>query len=111
MAKYGGGLSGLRDEGLLISAIERPKNLHYYQGIDDIVVLAACYACSLIQNHPFLDGNKRIGWITCALFLLENQVTIEAKAEDIENVCVGIADHSVTEEEFIDWIHRHVSSA
>ena len=58
-----GGLSGLRDEGLLESALARPLNLYAYEGVDAIAALAATYAVALSSNHPFVDGNKRTAFL------------------------------------------------
>ena len=72
-----GGLSGLRDEGLLESAISRPKNHHAYERENDLFVLAALYAEAITKNHPFNDGNKRSAHATADLFLYVNGRDLE----------------------------------
>jgi death-on-curing protein len=64
-----GGLEGMRDEGLLESALARPKNVFAYEATCDLHRLAAVYAVGMARNHPFIDGNKRLAFIAAALFL------------------------------------------
>ena len=64
-----GGAEGLRDEGLFESALARPRNLFAYENVDDPARLAAAYAYGLAKNHAFVDGNKRVAFIACGLFL------------------------------------------
>lgn len=67
-----GGSDGIRDAGLLESALARPQNLQVYEGVTDIHQIAASYAESIAQNHPYLDGNKRTGFASAGIFLLIN---------------------------------------
>ncbi len=67
-----GGAEGLRDGGLLTSALQRPKNRHFYDGVTDICELAATYAVAISGNHPFADGNKRAAFQSMTLFLRLN---------------------------------------
>ena len=73
----------MRDAGLLDSALNRPKHLFAY-GTPDLFELAAAYALGVIKNHPFLDGNKRAGFMAAALFLEVNGVAFEATEEDVD---------------------------
>ena len=84
MIEVGGGSHGLRDEGLLESALARPQNLHAY-GENDIHQLAASYAEGIARNHPFIDGNKRTAFETADIFLAENGHNLE-KAKGLEHV-------------------------
>ena len=70
LVRYGGA-GGIRDAGLLESAIARPRNLHAY-GETELCALATAYAFGIVRNHPFVDGNKRTAFVTAALFLREN---------------------------------------
>ena len=72
-----GGQSGIRDLGLLESALARPQQMLAYSD-SDLATLAAAYAAGIIRNHPFLDGNKRVGFMTAYLFLALNAVTLKA---------------------------------
>jgi death-on-curing protein len=77
-----GGPSGLRDEGLLESALARPLNRHLHEGIEDIAELAATYALALSSNHPFIDGNKRTAFLAMGLFLEKNGLRLVAGQVD-----------------------------
>ena len=88
-----GGLTGLRDASLLDSALARPKNL-YAHGESDIFQLAACYAQGIARNHPFVDGNKRTGFESASIFLLDNGYDLRPGKNDtharmIENLAQG----------------------
>lgn len=99
-----GGSRGIRDEGLLESALARPINLHQYQGEEEVVRLAASYAFGLARNHPFVDGNKRTAFVVCALFLELCGRTMIASQSDVVKVVLGLADGSVSEDEFAEWL-------
>lgn len=91
--KKHGGLLGIRDEGLLESALMRPENLYIY-GEKDIFNLASYYAESIMQNHPFIDGNKRTGYILADLFLFNNGfdfqvVDVQYQASIFEDFAAG----------------------
>ncbi len=73
-----GGLEGVRDEGLLESALARPRNLYAYEGIQDLPRLAVSYAAGILRNHPFVDGNKRMAFIALSLFLARNGFQLQA---------------------------------
>jgi death-on-curing protein len=86
-----GGAPGVRDAGLLDSALARPKQLAAYGEAVDIVDLAAAYTCGLIQNHPFIDGNKRTGFIVGILFLELNGLRFTASEEDATRAVMSLA--------------------
>jgi death-on-curing protein len=103
-----GGSDGVRDEGLLDSALARPKNLlAYSDGPPDLASLAAAYAIALVKNHPFVDGNKRTAFVVCRVFLILNGVDLRASQEDKYLTFLGAADGSVSEKELADWIRSH----
>ena len=81
LARFGG-LPGVRDAALLDSAVNRPKQLFAY-GAPDLFALAAAVAEGIVRNHPFLDGNKRAGFMAAALFLEVNGWSFQASEEDV----------------------------
>lgn len=102
-----GGSSGIRDEGLLDSALARPRNIFAYSSEADIPLLAAAYGFGLIQNHPFVDGNKRIAFVATALFLRLNGYRLAAeRIEEIQTI-FALAAGSSSEDEFVAWIRIH----
>lgn len=98
-----GGLSGLRDEGLLQSALNRPRQLSAYGQPDDHA-LAAAYAAGIIQNHPFGDGNKRTGFLLAAVFLEVNGWSLGASEESVVEHTLGLAAGRVREEAYARWL-------
>ena len=104
-----GGASGIRDDGLLESALARPQNLLAY-GSPDIVELAASYAYGLAKNHPFVDGNKRAAFLATGLFLaLNGQRLVVAQAEAAVMV-LDLAAGEITEAAFADWLRAHLQA-
>jgi len=99
-----GGQLGLRDQGLLESAIARPQHRWRYEPDSDLSDLAASYGFGLIKNHPFIDGNKRIGFVTANIFLLLNGHEVEAPEPQVVDITVRVADGSLDEAEFAAWI-------
>lgn len=99
-----GGLPRLRDQGMLESALARPKNLLADSPEASLSQLAAAYAVGVGKNHAFLDGNKRTAWVVCALFLELNEIPVVASQADVVRVMQQIADCSVTEEEVAAWL-------
>ena len=100
-----GGLSGIRDKGLLDSALARPQQLFAY-GEPSLFDLAAAYASGIIRNHPFLDGNKRAGFLAAALFLEVNGFRFTAPEEEVVVQTLGLADGAVTESVYTDWLQK-----
>lgn len=102
-----GGISGIRDEGLLDSALARPKNQFAYGAELDIAELAAAYGFGLAKNHPFVDGNKRIAFITAATFLRLNGYRLNSNRLDEIQTMLALAAGELSEEHFATWIRLH----
>lgn len=98
-----GGTEGLRDEGLLISALPRPENLSAYGENVDIASLSASYAFGIAKNHPFLDGNKRTAMVVAITFLNLNGSEFDAPSAEIYIQFLGLAEGMVSEEELSKW--------
>jgi death on curing protein len=103
-----GGQHGLRDAGLLESALARPMNRWSYEQAFDLADLAADYGFGLARNHAFLDGNKRIAFVATNVFLLLNGFEIEASEPEVLDIMVGVADGSLTRDELSTWIRSRV---
>ncbi len=100
-----GGRAGLRDEGLLDSALNKPLNLLAY-GEPDFADLAASYASGLAKNHPFVDGNKRAAFLAVGMFLYLNGFRLQATQADATLTVLGLASGEVSEAEFATWLRR-----
>jgi death-on-curing protein len=98
-----GGAPGLRDEGMLRSALERPINKWHYEqsGLAD---LAAAYAFGLAKNHAFVDGNKRIAFMAMMIFLLRNGVVFSPEPAHATAIIVSLAAGEVSEDSLTRWI-------
>ena len=103
-----GGAEGLRDAGLLESALARPHQ-HYAYGSPDIVELAALYTAGLVRNHPFVDGNKRIGFAIGIVFLELNGFDFIASEEDATQAIFSLAAGTLGEAEYTIWLRANVS--
>ena len=101
-----GGLSGVRDNGLLESALARPEHLAAY-GKPDIAELAASYGYGIARNHPFIDGNKRTAFVAALLFLAFNHFSLQASDSDKVIVMLKVAAGEITEAEFATWIRNN----
>jgi death on curing protein len=101
-----GGETGIRDEGLLESALARPRNLLNY-GRADLFDLAAAYAYGLVKNHPFIDGNKRVGFMAGAIFLELNRIRFRAAEVDAAVEMLAVAAGERTEIQFAQWLRDH----
>lgn len=101
-----GGASGLRDEGLLESALARPLNLVAY-GTSDHADLAAAYASGLAKNHAFVDGNKRVAFLAVGLFLGLNGYRLAATQPDATAAVLALAGSELGEAEFAAWVRTH----
>jgi death-on-curing protein len=106
LAEHGGN-TGIRDEGLLDSALARPRHRFAYSADVDISHLAAAYGFGLAQNHPFVDGNKRAAFITTVLLLRLNGYRLETDRADEIRMMLGLAAGQVSEDEFAIWIRTH----
>lgn len=100
-----GGLSGIRDEGLLESALNRPEQLRHY-GSPSIFELAGSYAAGLVKNHPFLDGNKRIGFMAAYIFLGANGWELDASEEEAVERTLALAAGAIEEADYAAWLER-----
>ncbi|HTX20937.1 MAG TPA: type II toxin-antitoxin system death-on-curing family toxin [Candidatus Aquilonibacter sp.] len=98
-----GGSGGIRDEGLLDSALGKPENLFAY-GKPTIFDLAASYGFGLVKNHPFVDGNKRAGFIVAVLFLELNGYRFQATEADSAVRTLALAAGEMSEAEFAAWL-------
>jgi death on curing protein len=101
-----GGASGLRDAGLLDSALARPQHLLAY-GTPTLFQLAASYGYGLVKNHPFVDGNKRIGFTVVVLFLELNGCSFGADEADATVRTLALAAGDMSEADFADWLQAH----
>jgi death on curing protein len=106
LAEHGGGV-GVRDAGLLDSALARPVNRWTY-GDDDPANMAAAYAFGLARNHPFVDGNKRTAWVLARLYLAINNHELHFEKEDATQTMIALASGELTEEEMADWFRTHL---
>lgn len=100
-----GGLGGVRDLGLLESALHRPIQLFTY-GTPTLPEMAAAYAAGIIKNHPFLDGNKRSGFMAAALFLEVNGLSFAATEEDVVGHTLALAAGAIDEAGYAKWLAR-----
>ena len=102
-----GGASGLRDEGLLASALARPRNLSLYE-TPDVSRLAAAYGVGLARNHAFVDGNKRTAFLAVGLFLAIHGYRLQATQADATLTMLSVAAGVIEEAAFADWIRAHI---
>jgi death on curing protein len=105
-----GGAEGIRDSGLLESALARAENIHAYEPEADIFRLGAAYCAGIIKNHPFIDGNKRTGVLSAHAFLSLNGVVLEFDEPTIVAMVVGLAAGEIGEEEFAQWLREALIS-
>lgn len=101
-----GGSAGLRDPGLLDSALARPRQLHAY-GAPDISDLATAYAAGIIRNHPFVDGNKRTGFLCAWLFLKENGFRLMADEVEVVQVVTLLAASELDAAALAAWLRKN----
>jgi death on curing protein len=102
-----GGSDGIRDDGLLLSALARPQNLHAYGKNVDIAALGAAYAFGIAKNHPFVDGNKRTSLVVMRVFLALNDVEFQASQEEKFMTFLKLAEGEIDEEQLAMWIRKH----
>jgi death on curing protein len=106
LAEHGGG-TGVRDGGLLESALARPQNRLAYDAKADLPTLAAAYAFGLARNHPFVDGNKRTAFVAAELFLDLNGMTVTASDQDCVLTMVRLAAGEMEEDDFAGWLRAN----
>ena len=104
-----GGLAGVRDPGLLDSALARPRNLHAYEPESDLARLAAAYGFGLARNHPFNDGNKRAAFLAIGLFLQINGRELTADPVEAIAVILSLAEGTLGEPKLAEWIRRNIT--
>jgi death-on-curing protein len=103
-----GGAPGLRDRGLLQSALARPRQHHAYASSRDIVAMAALYTAGIIGNHPFVDGNKRTGFVVGILFLELHGYDFNASEEDATQAVLDLAAGTLAEGAYGTWLRANV---
>ena len=104
-----GGPAGVRDAGLLQSALARPRQLQSYGDDADVIDMAAAYLVGIVRNHPFVDGNKRTGFLASVLFLEINGYRFTATEESAAQAVIGLAAGRLNETEIAVWIRENVS--
>lgn len=102
-----GGLDGVRDAGLVESALARPRNLAAY-GDPDAADLAAAYAYGLAKNHGFADGNKRTTWVAARLFLADNGYTLQFERSEAVKMVASLAAGTMDEQAVADWLRARI---
>ncbi|MGH8618552.1 MAG: type II toxin-antitoxin system death-on-curing family toxin [Burkholderiales bacterium] len=108
LAEHGGG-TGIRDAGLLASALAKPRQLFADGGADvTLPQLAASYAAGIAHNHPFVDGNKRTAFVVCLLFLRENGFDVEASQEEKYEAFLQLAAGSLPEAQLAEWLKKRL---
>ncbi len=105
-----GGVDGLRDEGLLLSALARPENRCAYEGETDLLVLAATYVVGIAKNHPFADGNKRAAFLGCGLFLELNGLQLTASQEEATATMMAVASGEMDVDALTVWLRVNVAA-
>src|SRR6476469_5705074 len=108
IAEHGGG-EGLRDVGLLESALARARNVHAYDTDANIAALAAAYGFGIAKNHPFVDGNKRTALVATRTFLVLNGYQLTAAPEDKYITFLSLAEGTVSEDELAAWLRDRIS--
>jgi death on curing protein len=103
-----GGAPGLRDPGLLQSALARPRQHHAYAASRDIIAMAALYTAGIVRNHPFVDGNKRTGFVVGVLFLELHGFDFKASEEDATQSVLDLAAGKLDEVGFAAWLRANV---
>jgi len=108
-----GGMTGIRDYGLLVSALSRPENIAAYEenAETDVARLAAAYCHGIVKNHPFADGNKRTAFAVLGLFLAKNGYDVVADDASCFESVVALADGRMTERDFGSWIKANLEFA
>ena len=103
-----GGIAGVRDEGLLASALARPHNLEAYGNNPDAASFAATYAFGIARNHPFLDGHKRTAFVVMELFLNLNGWNLDADDADCIATMQALAAGELGEKALTNWLRKHM---
>ncbi len=102
-----GGATGVRDTGLLQSAMARPHQLHAYGDNPDFIAMAAAYTAGIVRNHPFFDGNKRTGFLLGVLFLELNGARFTASEESAAQAILSLASGTLDEPALAAWLRAN----
>lgn len=105
-----GGAPGVRDLAGIESTLAKPRHLLTY-GKPSVFELAAAYAAGLIQNHGFIDGNKRTSFLTAYVFLFDNGFEIAASQAEVVAAMLDLAEHKLTQPQFAAWLAEHCEPA
>ena len=105
--KQHGGSLGIRDEGLLESALDIPKNTWYYHPKSTMFELASSLGIGIAKNHPFIDGKKRTSFLLMYVFLAMNGFKIETSENDVVQVMLKVADGSIKESVLAKWLEKN----
>ena len=105
-----GGAIGLRDRGLLESALARPRQHYAYAGESDVVEMAALYTAAIVRNHPFVDGNKRTGFVIGVLFLELHGFDFKASEADATQAVMALAAGTLDEGGYTAWLRENAKS-
>lgn len=104
-----GGMPGVRDMSLLLSALARPQNLVSYGSLEpDLADLAAAYAVGITRNHAFVDGNKRTGLVVALSFIQKNGYLVQPNQRDAVNTILAVADGKLSEAELAQWFRSYM---
>jgi len=104
-----GGSFGVRDEGMLESALARPQNRWHYEPETDLAILAAAYGFAVVKNHAFIDGNKRTGFQVMYVFMGLNGWRIRAAEDEVVALMQGVATGTVDEIALAAWLSAHIA--
>ena len=104
-----GGSLGVRDKGLLESALDRPRNRFSYESDADLTALAAAYGFGIAKNHPFVDGNKRVAFQAMYVFLGINGVGITSDEEEVVRLVLALASGELSESELRVWLRDNTA--
>jgi len=104
-----GGAAGVRNVGLLQSALARPKQLHAHGDAPDTIEMAAAYTVGIVRNHPFIDGNRRTAFVVGVLFLELNGHRFSANEEDATQAVLGLAGGTIDAASFTRWLRSNAS--
>ncbi len=105
-----GGADGIRDEGLLDSALARPRNIFEYEDCDALPRLAAAYAAGIVQNYPFVDGNKRTAFMAAYMFLGRNGLNIISDEVSATTMTLSLASSDIDEAAYAIWLEQNTTS-
>ncbi len=103
-----GGLSGIRDENALESALARTRNRWAYESTQDLAELAAAYGYGLVTNHPYRDGNKRVAFLTMVIFLGLNGWDLDAPETEVITMMLATAEKRCSEADLAAWVRSHM---